>query len=223
MDTRIVVFIGVLALGAAAPSSAASSPWYAGIDLLWSYGDTTDASINAPGTFVGLNTFDPTVLGGTGRVGYDRGRLRIEGEYSWRYRFDFNTRVTGAGGAPITQFKDNVRSQTAMLNLFWDFENRTAFTPYVGAGGGVVWNESVTEHKIFATNTIQNGDNTVVRAAWSLMTGVTWRLGRHWNARLGYRFITLGEIDSGRFPDGLQTKASSLFSHDFLLGARYQF
>lgn len=64
-----------------------------------------------------------------GAVGYDFGRARVEMEGAYRRNKKDNTVNKG----------DALEAYTGMLNLLYDFENESAFTPFVGFGVGAAY------------------------------------------------------------------------------------
>ena len=69
-----------------------------------------------------------------GGGGYDFGRLRAELDFSYRENNVVRIHDGVPGSFSIPGDKTSVKS--AMLNLFWDMENTTRFTPYIGVGLG---------------------------------------------------------------------------------------
>lgn len=105
-----------------------------------------------------------------------------------------------------------VNSYTAMVNGYWDIANVGGFTPYVGAGVGVAYNEL---HSIV----LPTGFKSKGRAdfAYQVMAGVSYDLSHNLTVDAGYRFIDLGKAKSR----GLEV--SNLESHDVRIGLRYNF
>jgi Opacity protein and related surface antigens len=180
--------------------------------------------ISTAGTFPGtVSKQDVTdaVAGGAVAFGYAAQHLRTELEYVFRYRFDLNTNV-GSAASGIS-FRDNVQTQSVMVNLLWDFKNSTRFTPYLGAGIGYARNDSDTELTEFASGNTQSKSTAQDNFAWSLMAGLLMNLGTNWKFEMGYRYVDLGVVKSGPFDNGARLTTDSLRSNDFSLGFRYQF
>jgi opacity protein-like surface antigen len=55
------------------------------------------------------------------------------------------------------------------------------------------------------------------------MAGVMYRISQGWQFEVGYRYIDLGEVESGAFQDGTVMTAESYVSHDLILGLVYRF
>ncbi|MDX2259103.1 MAG: outer membrane beta-barrel protein [Hyphomicrobiaceae bacterium] len=134
------------------------------------------------------------------------------------------------GNPPITDdpLHTNVQSYSLMFNAYYDLGNWRGFVPYVGAGVGVAYNivDSVyfTENP-YLVNTIE-GDKTL-SFAWSVMTGVGYQISERAILDVGYRYIDLGEAQSGRVDDAYfinpAVKIDDLGAHEFKIGLRYHF
>lgn len=129
---------------------------------------------------------------GTAAVGgkYFGHRMEVEGIYQ---ESDIDT--SGVGGE--TQFYG------AMVNAYHDFENSTAFTPYLGAGAGY--------GKVrFSDTAAGSADEDVF--AFQGIAGVGYQLDPCWTLTGEYRYIGTEEKNDARYQ-----------SHSALVGARYTF
>jgi opacity protein-like surface antigen len=168
---------------------------------------------------------DTDQVGGGGfAIGYDwRGKglpMRSEIEYVYRFRFDFDTRVNGGTDS---DFEMNISTHSVMLNVYYDYVMSGSFTPYVGVGLGWSRNSSEGIQNKLDGNARQDNDHEEDNFAWSLMLGVNWDFAQNWRFKMGYRFIHLGDIESGQFPDGGVVGAEDYTSHDVTLGITYRF
>ena len=131
--------------------------------------------------------------------------LRGNSEKSWSYdALD----VKGAWNA-----------STLFLNLYYDFRNSTAFTPYVGAGLGMAFNYA---NYTFTTKGYNaNFDEHHTTFAWNVGAGVAYDITDSFAVDLGYRYVNLGyyEVD---LPAGAKVK-NQPSNHEFMLGLRYTF
>lgn len=215
-----------LSLAAGAPTPAEDQDrngWYLSADALLAYTSIDD--ISTDGTLAGSLKHDDhedEVAGLVGAVGYKHRNLRGEIEYSWRYRFDLDTRVT-TGYRMGFGYKNNLETQSVMLNLFWDFDNRSSWTPYVGGGLGYAYNDSDVTRRAFDEFTGQGFGFDDHNFAWSLMAGLNYHINRTWSVRAGYRYVDLGDVKMGDFPDGTRLVGGDYGSHDLTVGIRFSF
>ena len=93
------------------------------------------------------------------------------------------------------------------------------------AGGGIGWAQNVSD-----VARVPNGGGAktelVTRTnnlTWNAALGVIWAFAQNWDAEFRYRYIDLGEVESGPHIDGTTLKAESYTSHDLILGITYRF
>ncbi|MCH7729106.1 MAG: hypothetical protein IH991_21880, partial [Planctomycetes bacterium] len=95
-----------------------------------------DVSINGSGT-LSEKSGDQELLGFAVSLGYDWSKkglpFRSELEYTYRPRFDFDTRVRAGTDS---DFENNVSSHMVTANVFYDIKTQTRSTPYIGVGIG---------------------------------------------------------------------------------------
>lgn len=147
--------------------------------------------------------------------------MRAELEYAWRSDLDYNARPTFVNAATPTSFKSHLNSQTLFLNLYYDIETGTAFTPYVGAGIGWAWNRTEATGTVIATGASRDYTKTTDDFAWNIGAGCAYRLTDNWKVEAGYRYVNLGKVVWGDSQSQLTSK--DITGHEVLLGLRYQF
>lgn len=81
-----------------------------------------------------------SALRAEGEFLYQNMKRDIDGSYTWQER----DAVTGnilhtATDRPLASSSSTVNVFSLMTNLMYDFENSTAFTPFIGAGLGIGW------------------------------------------------------------------------------------
>lgn len=138
---------------------------------------------------------DTTGVGGAFAVGYDFTTLydvSIRTELEYAIRTDANFKYEGRNR--IAQ-----HPQSFFANVYYDFDNSSDFTPYVGGGLGM----SVIGEK-----------NT--NFAWNVGGGIAYDVATDWKLDLGYRYVDLGKFENRH------TKAS-YSAHEVLMGVRYTF
>ncbi len=150
--------------------------------------------------------------------------IRVEGEFIHIARVDVNTRpVFSDGTLPSTGIENNVSIRTLMMNVFYDWDLGTWYTPHVGFGVGYGRNHSSAESNNFATGVIDGVETTTENIAWSLMAGVQFDATDNWFADVGYRYIDSGELKVGPFADGVELQADDVTRHDLMIDIGYRF
>jgi len=162
-------------------------------------------------------------VGGAGlTVGYNWAKkglpIRTEIEYHYRARFDFDTRVTGSAG-----YENQLSTHALIVNSYYDYQMNDRWALF--AGGGIGWAQNVSDVARVPTG---GGAKTelVTRTnnlTWNAALGVIWSFAQNWDAEFRYRYIDLGEVESGPHIDGTTLKAESYTSHDLILGITYRF
>lgn len=163
-----------------------------------------------------------TVAGVAGVVGYRWADLplRTEIEGGYRFRFDFDLQDQGA---PTIDYETNLESATVLFNALLEWRNESDFTPFIGGSIGWARNISETTRVNIPGGTSTTQDNDEDNLAWGVMAGVDWEFIDHWSAGLAYRYLDLGEFDSGSFSGGDSVGADDFTSHDVLLSVTYRF
>ena len=117
-----------------------------------------------------------------------------------------------------------------MLNAFYDFENESFITPYIGGGVGIAryrgQASNITVSPVSSSETfIINGFNdTDTGFAWQLGAGLSAPIGDRFVADLGYRFFNVQDLDFiGQDVFGEELPYTADFEdHSLLFGLRYK-
>ncbi len=199
--------------------------FYIGIRALPAVSDAGDETITggSGGTFK-QNGDDPEFTIGAGiMIGYHWRRgdmpVRVEIEYAHRLQLDYDAENSGP---PRVGYKGDVASDSLMFNAFLDFATDTPWRPYVGVGIGWARNQADVLRTDLVSGVRTTRDETVDNLAYSLQTGVRVAISDSWVGELGYRFMNLGEIESGTFGTG-DTITADHYSHDIVFGLAYMF
>ena len=181
---------------------------------------------NYPTVEVGPNgpseDYSQFTLGGALALGYDFNSqfgvpVRAEVEYalrgnsekSWNYSKKLD--IKGAWNA-----------STLFLNLYYDFRNSTAFTPYVGAGLGMAFNYA--NYTFSAPGFNANFDDHRTTFAWNVGAGVAYNVNDALYIDAAYRYVDLGYTEATGTLNGDQIKVGSRpYNHEFMLGLRFAF
>jgi opacity protein-like surface antigen len=158
------------------------------------------------------------VAGISGALGYKWRSLQIEAEYLWRYRFDFDNRFSSSANS----IKSNIETHSVMLKAIWNFENVSAFTPYIGGGLGISKHQAESRLRNSSTQLTDNIYTGKEDFTWAIMVGVSYPLSKDWNVALDYRFADLGQVQISPLSGGGRIRAD-YFTHDISIGISYFF
>jgi opacity protein-like surface antigen len=196
-------FLGVRAIGSVAQTDVASTTGFAGAPTVENDSDEV----------AGL-----AVIAG---YAFDQVPLRAELEVAHRFRFDLDVR--DAAMAPIIDYEMNVATTSAIASMILEWRNETAFTPFVGASLGWARNSTETQRTNLGTSVQTSQDNDEDNLAWGGLVGVDWAFAEGWVAELAYRYVNLGDIDTGVVGPGGRITAEDYVSHDVLLSTALRF
>ncbi len=218
--------IAVMAVWSAARADVNDRGFYLGFRALPAIAAVEDNAIaGGPGGAFKQKGDDPEAAIGTGFLaGYHWQRhgipIRTEIEYAYRIRLDFDTE---AAGPPRTGYKNDLSTHRLMFNAYVDFDTGTPWRPYLGTGIGWARNSSETERANVAGAARQKIENDADNFAFSVQAGLRVAITRSWVGEIGYRYIDMGEVNSGRFATGDTITGDNHVSHDIILGFAYLF
>lgn len=221
-----IAAIAVMAVWSTARADVDNPGFYLGFRALPAFAVVEDEAIagGPGGAFGQLDDALEAVIGVGVLIGYHWQRhglpIRTEIEYAHRFRLDFDTE---AAGPPQTGYKNDLSTDSVMFSTYVDFNTGTPWRPYLGAGIGWARNSSKTLRTNLASGASQEIENDADNFAFSLQAGVRVAITRSWVGEIGYRYIDMGEINSGRFATGDVITADNHVSHDFILGIAYLF
>ena len=224
--TGLCAAIAVMAVWGVARADVNDRGFYLGFRALPAIAAVEDEAIaGGPGGAFGQRGDDPeTVIGASLLLGFDWQRhgipIRTEVEYAYRIRLDFDTE---AAGPPQTGFKNDLSTHSLMFNAYVDFDTGTPWRPYLGAGIGWARNSSKTLRTNLATGARQEIEENADNFAYSVQAGLRVAITRSWIGEIGYRYIDMGEVNSGRFATGDIITGDNHVSHDIILGFAYLF
>lgn len=204
-----------------APVSAEDQRYYGAFKLIGSFADMDGVSQTGfTNQIQERNTSD--IVGGFGAsIGYRWKNIPVhsEIEVSHRTRFDFDTRDDDPAFLNTVGYETNVATTSVLFSAALDWRNDSDFTPY--AGGLIGWsrNSAETERNAGASARDQDTDNF----AWGLIAGVIWDWDERWGMDLGYRYVDLGQVETGTFSTGESIQAEDYTTHDLLLSVFYRF
>ena len=202
----------------------------------------------------GIYDLTDTDLGGTWTLGGGIGRYftdTIRADVTYDHRFEADAEGTlGDYYATLPGVRSfGLESDVVLFNAYYDFNRGGRFSPYLGLGLGVVHHETsagTVSDDCGCTGTIDEGSSTHVAGA--VMAGFTTKIrggqtmqggikdapvavdsGRNLYLDVGYRFLYLGEAETGpvRLTNTTGTTISrdptveDIHAHEFRVGLRY--
>ncbi|MBD5626658.1 MULTISPECIES: outer membrane beta-barrel protein [unclassified Desulfovibrio] len=223
---RILV-IAALVLTLALPGLAAAegTGMYLAPKFLMSIQDTGTVSRSSALAGSGVDDYSQFTLGGALAVGYDFWTqqmipLRFEVEFALRGNSE---KSWSDNGVRVDKIKGTWNNSTLFANLFWDFHNDTAFTPFIGAGLGLAFN--YTGFDITANNGDKfSVDDRFTNFAWNAGAGVSYNFNDNFAVDASYRFVGLGYNEVSTTYNGQKYEiASDPYNNEFMLGLRFAF
>jgi len=211
-----------LVFSVAAHAQSENTGWYAGISgglTLLSDSDISASAgppaIGAPTSITGDIEFDPGfAIGVQGGYKWPQG---FRGELEYRYtrveadKATVNASVSGFGFGTVTGDIDLTAQSHAILgNLWYDWDLKNGWMPYVGGGLGAVIID------------FEDTDNETV-FGWQAGVGIQYAISKNVVFDLGYRWLaTLDpEFESG--VAGVSDVEAEYSSHNFMIGVRGHF
>jgi opacity protein-like surface antigen len=204
----LIIFVCVLLFFFSTPVCSAEGLYVSGNIgfAMASDSDLTDSTV--PG--VTVNTEFDTGLALGAALGYDFKRFRVEGEISYQ-KNDIDK--ISAQGTLFDPTGDAV-ALSFLINGYYDFVNRSAFTPYISAGLGfaqVEFNDLDVSRLGFSGS---NDKDTVF--AYQIGIGVGYAVTQKVTIDAKYRYF--GTEDSE-----YDTTKAEFTSNNFLFGVRFNF
>jgi opacity protein-like surface antigen len=110
-----------------------------------------------------------------------------------------------------------------LVNAYGDYQLNDRWAVF--AGGGLGWAQNVSDVARVPTGGGAKTERVDRKNnfAWNTALGVIWSFAQNWDAEFRYRYIDLGEVESGPHSDGTIIKAQSYTSHDLIIGITYRF
>ena len=201
--------------------------FYGGVSIIGSYSSIQDPSITNAG-FLKVNNGKDSVFSLGFSFGYDWNKLlevpvRSEIEYHYRVRMDFDSRDTRSNGTP--GYENDLHSHVVLFNIYYDWKFNPRFALYGGGGLGAAKNTSAVDRVNLITGTKTSRSDQELAIAWNVGIGTLLKIQTlsNWIFDFRYRYIDLGKFSSGPHVGNETISVRKYFSHDFVMGAVYQF
>jgi opacity protein-like surface antigen len=177
--------------------------------------------------------FDAAPLFGLG-IGYQWNnwlRIDVTGEYRAKANFHgLDIASDFAGTRFPNEYHASKSEWVVMANAYFDLGTWWCFTPFIGAGVGMAYNR-IHDFKDVGTPvaSVAFGETTGKwNFAWALHAGLAYKVTPDFTVELSYRYIDLGDAESGDLVTYLGGNAVNnpmhfrdITSHDFKLGVRW--
>ena len=173
----------------------------------------------------GVDSYSQFTLGGAFALGYDfwpQQMLPLRAEIEFALRGN-NEKTWSDGGQYINEVKGTWNSSTLFANLFWDFHNDTALTPYVGAGLGMAFNYVGYDFTDNNGNKF-SADDRFTNFAWNVGAGVAYNFNENFAVDASYRFVGLGYNEVSATSNGRKYEIGNRpYNNEFMVGLRFAF
>ncbi|SDF86792.1 outer membrane protein [Desulfovibrio legallii] len=173
----------------------------------------------------GVDSYNQFTLGGAFALGYDfwpQQMLPLRAEVEFALRGN-NEKTWSDGGQYIQEVKGTWNSSTLFANLFWDFHNDSAFTPYVGAGLGLAFNYVGYDFTDNNGNKF-SADDRFTNFAWNVGAGVAYNFNENFAIDASYRFVGLGYNEVSATNGGRKYEIGNRpYNNEFMVGLRFAF
>ena len=184
-------------------TSASAEGFYIGADAGVSFPFSTKMKNNANHNQKEKINFDDGFVADA-VLGYDFGN-NIRGEFDFGYRnFDID-KIAGE------KVKGSIDSFAFMGNVYYDFNNKSKFTPFVGVGAGLAYNKVDKKNDMSGSST---------KPALQGMVGLAYNFTDSWSASIAYRYFTTFSQEAKY--EGVKGKYN-FETQEILFGVRYTF
>ena len=155
--------------------------------------------------------------GGHIALGAKYNAFRVETEYNQDRGI---RKFPKEGGMLGDRDKINIKTQSLLVNAYYDFNLCSRFTPYVGFGAGIA-KLNVRDHGESEVNAKSNPSNF----AWQVGAGVSYAATDSIDVDLGYRYVDTGAAYILKEVDGGASRKNKINTsrHELYAGIRYNF
>jgi opacity protein-like surface antigen len=188
------------------------SGWYLRGDIGWR-NDTKVGSVVSDFPLPTNNRIqDVATIGVGGGYKYNWFRADVTVDYAGRPKFN-------GDGTYANAFSGKFESLTALANVYIDLGTWGGFTPYIGAGAGIM--AARTYDFVGPLGVVTLDNQSRVEFAWAYMAGVSYAFAPRWLLDFSYRRLNLGDVSFNPTLDNW-LKLKDLTANEFRIGLRYQ-
>jgi opacity protein-like surface antigen len=194
-----------------------ASGWYLRGDLGYRINQTSGSS-----ALVGSQPFnsrfeDSYFLGGG--VGYKMRWFRAD------LTFDYGTRANFHADTAVRpdDYYAKMDNFAILANGYLDLGTWSGITPYVGGGIGGALVRAMEFQRYTTPSTDPTQVNSRWNFAWAAMAGVSYNFSSNFLVDLGYRYLSMGDLQTERNVFNNSLTIDDLATHEFRLGVRYMF
>ncbi|WP_406872831.1 outer membrane protein [Aminobacter sp. P9b] len=160
------------------------SGWYLRGDIGYNFSDTPYQF-----TLLGEETRNIHVNGSIG-AGYHFNDF-LRGELN--FGFVSYDKLDASLGPDTMQFENNVWN--GMANVYADLGTIAGFTPYVGAGVGLIYSSTTVNYNAPSIPATFNLDDTQYKVAYSVGAGINYQVAQNTSVDVGYQYLTAPDLE----------------------------
>ena len=230
-----LLLTALLAAFLAVPAFAGDTGFYAGAKIMDSIQSTGKVSTSGSAGFFDTGSYTQNTIGGGIFAGYDfykQGGSPIRAEIEYALRSTVNKEYSGkramtvGGMSGSASLKSQYNMHTIFANVYYDFHNDSAFTPFVGGGLGL----AIINHKVEGEASIgpvsgsDSYNTTETALAYNLGLGCSYDLTDAITADLAYRFVGTSYHETDKSINGTKVNLGMAnYANEISLGLRYNF
>ena len=205
---KILVFaIASLLLAVPTHASNEAGPYFTFTGSIDTFEDMTltniDSTLAAARPNLGPNLGREAGLGFNHSIGY-----QFRNSFSTELEFSYKGGDFKPGTENVEGLDGDMTTKSVLVNGIYSFNIREFYTPYIGYGIGIAFQEASINH---------SGDRADTTLAYQLKMGVDMEFSRKLSLLLGYRYFTTNDPSFDGYFTGETT------SHGIEAGVKYHF
>lgn len=225
MKRMLALMVLFVSVALPAMVQAAGTGFYLSPRFLMSIQDTgrMDRSWAMAGS--GVEEYSQFTLGGALAAGYDfwpqqMFPIRLEAEFALRGNSE---KSWYENGRYLNHVRGVWNNSTLFGNVYWDFHNDSAFTPYIGGGIGIAFNYTGYDFATYGGDRFSASENNV-NFAWNAGLGLSYEINEMLALDASYRFVGLGYNEVSAWSNGVKYEiGNDAYNNEFTMGVRFSF